>query len=385
MLAYHKDLLENEAMVSNAKSLYEEKFISKEQFNEITSKLVSLDTNSNLLIRFGFFLLGCFLFSSIIGSVSLLFMPLLSSNYEIMPFFYFGVGIIVLEILVRKNYFKHGLDDAFIVCSQFALYLGVGLSFESSLMVCLTMFIFGAIFCLRYVNALSMFVCCIGLMAFTFLVITEHSVIPKALLPFIAFSIAILLYIIYLKLNSIDDFYFYEFAFQNLKVFSLVLGYFSLNYMVVRELSESLLNVEVLPGKDIPLAFIFYATTFIIPAFYIGYSLFKKDRIILFVGILTFAYSIFTIRYYHQLLPIEVALVIGGIVLFIVAYLSIKRLQFRETGLTFKAYRGSDSSLLKNAQALIISTQVPNAPAPNQSDMPFGGGGFSGGGAGSKF
>ena len=101
--------------------------------------------------------------------------------------------------------------------------------------------------------------------------------------------------------------------------------------------------------------------------------------------ILTFAYSIFTIRFYYQLLPIEVALVIGGIVLFIVAYLSIKRLQFCETGLTFKPDRGSDSSLLKNAQALIVSTQVPNAPAPNQSDMPFGGGGFSGGGAGGGY
>jgi hypothetical protein len=101
--------------------------------------------------------------------------------------------------------------------------------------------------------------------------------------------------------------------------------------------------------------------------------------------ILTFAYSIFTIRYYHQLLPIEVALVIGGIALFLVAYLSIKRLQFRETGLTFKPDRGSDSSLLKNAQALIVSSQVANAPDSNQSDMPFGGGGFSRGGAGGSY
>ena len=62
MQAYHKDLLENEAMISNAKSLFIQKFISKEQLNEVTSKLVSLDTNPNLLVRFGFFLLGCFLF-----------------------------------------------------------------------------------------------------------------------------------------------------------------------------------------------------------------------------------------------------------------------------------------------------------------------------------
>lgn len=54
MQVYHKDLLENEAMISKAKLLYEQKFISKEQLNEVSSKLVSLDTNPNLLVRFGF-------------------------------------------------------------------------------------------------------------------------------------------------------------------------------------------------------------------------------------------------------------------------------------------------------------------------------------------
>lgn len=385
MLAYRKDLLENEAMVSNAKSLYEQKFIYKEQLNEVTSTLDSLDSNSNILVRFGFFLLGCFLFSSIIGSFSLVFMPAIDTNYLLLPFIFFIIGTVVLEILTKKNYFKHGLDDAFIICSQLTLYVAIGMVFEASLPVSLAMFVFGAIFCIRYVNALSMFVSCVGLMAFVFISITEHSLIPKALLPFITFVIAILLYRIYLKLNSIEGFYFYELAFQNLKIFSLVLGYFSLNYMIVRELSAVLLNIEVLPGKDIPLAFVFYATTFIIPAFYIAYSLFKKDRIMLFVGIATFAYSIFTIRFYYQLLPIEIALVIGGIILFAVAYLSIKRLEFKEKGLTFKADRGSESNLLKNAQALIVSTQVPNAPVQNQGNMPFGGGGFSGGGAGDSF
>ena len=39
MQVYHKDLLENEAMISNAKSLFTKKFISKEQLNEIFGKL----------------------------------------------------------------------------------------------------------------------------------------------------------------------------------------------------------------------------------------------------------------------------------------------------------------------------------------------------------
>ena len=83
MLAYHKDLLENEALISNAKSLYQQKFISKEQLKEVTSNLNSLDSNSNVLIRFGFFLLGCFLFSSIqlINNLNLILVLREDSNF----------------------------------------------------------------------------------------------------------------------------------------------------------------------------------------------------------------------------------------------------------------------------------------------------------------
>jgi hypothetical protein len=315
----------------------------------------------------------------------LIFSPAIINNYELLLFFYALIGLVGLEFLVHKNYYKHGLDDAFIVCTQISLYVGIGVNLESALMAYLAMFILGALFCIRYVNALSMLVSCIGLMAFVFFGITEHSMISNALLPFIAFSIAVLLYGIYLKFNSIQPFYFYKIVFQNLKIFSLVLGYFSLNYMVVRELSISLLGINVQPGKDIPLAFLFYATTFIIPVFYIFYSLYKKDRLFLFIGLLTLAYSFFTIRFYYQIISLEMALVIGGLILFIVSYFAIKKIQFNETGITFMPDRDNDNVILKNAQALIVSTQVPNAPVQNQGGMPFGGGDFSGGGAGSKF
>jgi hypothetical protein len=304
---------------------------------------------------------------------------------ELILFFFALVGLLGLEFLVHKNYYKHGLDDAFIVCTQISLYVGIGVNLDSTLMAYLAMFILGTLFCIRYVNALSILVSCTGLMAFVFFAITEHSIISSALLPFIAFIIAVLLYVLYLKLNSIRPFYFYKIEFQCLKIFSLVLGCFSLNYMVVRELSISLLNIDVQPGEDIPLAFLFYATTFIIPVFYIFYSLYKKERLFLFIGLLALPYSFFTIRYYHQIIPLEIAFVIGGLILFIISCFAIKKIQFNETGITFIPARGSDNVILKNAQALIVSTQMPNAPIPNQGDMPFGGGGFSGGGAGGKF
>jgi hypothetical protein len=41
--------------------------------------------------------------------------------------------------------------------------------------------------------------------------------------------------------------------------------------------------------------------------------------------------------------------------------------------------------LILNAQALIINSQISTKPIIHDSKMPFGGGGFSGGGSGESF
>ena len=170
-----------------------------------------------------------------------------------------------------------------------------------------------------------------------------------------------------------------------LQGFSLSLGYFSMNYLVVRELSESLLGLTIAKGEDIPFALLFYGFTFLVPVFYIVYSLYTKDRLMLIIGFLVFGFSIFTIRFYYHILPIEVALLLGGALLFLAAYLSIRKLKDKETGLTFKPALETKIDFLSNLEALIVATQVDLKPMESQSKMPFGGGGFSGGGAGESF
>lgn len=385
MLAYNKEKLENGLLVSEAKELYKMKFISKVQLTEIATKLPLLQSNGNLLVRIGFFLLGCFLFSSVMGSIMLLFAPLMDNNYKVMVYFYALIGLVGTEWLAAKNYHKHGLDDAFVLSMQGAFYGAVGLSLEDSLPVFIIMVVIGLVCCIRYVHTLSALISCIGLVGLLFDLITELQLMDTMFLPFVGFLLAIGIYLVYNKLHSNPKYYLYVNALRVTKVFSLVLGYFSLNYMVVRELSQSLMGISVEEGSDIPLAFLFYGSTFIVPLFYIGYSIFTKDRMMLVVGILTLGYSFFTIRYYHQLLPLEIALLLGGVVLFAIVFAAIKVLKHKETGVTFQPDRSSDSNLLVNAQALILSTQADLKPVASDNNMPFGGGGFSGGGAGETY
>jgi len=247
------------------------------------------------------------------------------------------------------------------------------------------MLVVGILACIRYVHTLSALISCIGLVGLLFNLITEQHLMATLFLPFVGFLLAIGIYFVYRKLHSNPKNYLYTNALLVTKVFGLVLGYFSLNYMVVRELSQSLMNITVEEGADIPLAFLFYGLTFLVPLLYIGYSIYTKDRMMLIVGILTLGYSFFTIRYYYQLMPLEIALLLGGIVLFVIVFMAIRLLKNKETGVTFKPDRSSDSSLLLNTQALILSTQTDLKPPTSENNMPFGGGGFSGGGAGETY
>ncbi|MNL60921.1 hypothetical protein D3C87_1847760 [compost metagenome] len=81
------------------------------------------------------------------------------------------------------------------------------------------------------------------------------------------------------------------------------------------------------------------------------------------------------------------ALTLGGVVLFVIAYFSIKKLKEKESGLTFKPDRINNSNALLNAEAIIVASTFGMKPGvkPQDSPMEFGGGGYSGGGSEGSF
>ena len=106
----------------------------------------------------------------------------------------------------------------------------------------------------------------------------------------------------------------------------------------------------------------------------------------LWISFLAIAFTIFTIRFYYSVLPIEVALTLGGIVLFGIAYFSIQKFKNKENGLTFKPDRINNSNAFLNAQTLIDASTFGLKPEiKTDSPMDFGGGGFSGGGSDGSF
>ena len=388
MKAYNKKLLENTFLVEEAKRLRNGKFLSSDQYFRIKNTYEQLKTQPGILVRAGFFLLGILLYASIAGAVALFTIPLWDHgnfDFTIVVYFYAVIGFAGSEFLAKNNFYNYGLDDVFVLGFQAVLFTAIGFSTENKIAVLITMAIVGTLVCLRYVNTLSALVALVGISGTVAILIIDYRMIPTAFLPFVMLLLAGFLYWIFTVLKRNPEAYFYRYPLQLLQVSSLVLGYASVNYLVVRELSAALMGIEAKPGEDIPFAFLFYALTFLIPVGYIALALKKKSREFLIVGLLAFAFSIFTIRYYYSLMPIETALILGGIVLFGIACFGIFKLKHKESGLTFKPDRNTDKNSLMYAQAIIINSQLNLHHTQTDDPMAFGGGGFSGGGAGESF
>lgn len=385
MLAYNKSELENYFLTEEAKKLYQKKFLSKGQLQNISAQLIQLKSNSNIFFRIGFFLLGNFLFSSVISAFAVILLQMISDQYQIIFFLYAVVAYIGLEVLVRMKFFRHGLDDAFLLSAQFSFLIGIGILTEAVLPVLIAMLVLGVFFAIRFINTISALLAFLGLVGIFFNLIVEHDVMPKFYLSFVGLILAILVYFLVVHLSKNQNLYPYFKTFDTIRIASLLLGYLSMNYLVVRELSESLMNLEITNKSDVPLAFVFYGLTFLIPLLYFFLGIKLKDKLVLYTGLATLAFGFYSIRHYYYFFPIEYVMVISGILLFGLAYLIIQQLKNKREGVTFQPDRDSDDSLLFNAQA-ILSLANATAPAPTQTNpMEFGGGGFSGGGAGEQF
>ncbi|RXM47808.1 hypothetical protein [Flavobacterium sp. YO12] len=387
MILHDKNLLNNLALVEEAETLQNGGFISKEQTKLIKNALPVFRSQNNILVRLGFFLLGSFLYLSICGAISLIGLSGENFYFKICCYLFAGVGVVGAEFLANQKYYRHGLDDAFILGILLNTGFAIAITTEGyEVIVAIFVAIASFITYKRYLHLLSMLVFCLASSAVLFFGMFEIGDIGKTILPFVAMLTAAGFYFFTKnRIKSLTEAYYYN-GLLLANSFCLILFYLSCNYLVVRELSFELLGVDVLPGQDIQFAYFFYAFTFIVPIVYLVQALKIRDRIMLWISFAAIGFSIFTIRFYYSVLPLEVALTFGGLVMFAIAYFSIQKLKNKEKGLTFKPDRINNSNAILNAEALIVASTFGMKPeVKTDSPMDFGGGGFSGGGSGGSF
>ena len=170
-----------------------------------------------------------------------------------------------------------------------------------------------------------------------------------------------------------------------MEVCCLVLIYAAGNYLVVRELSVSMMDLLIEPGEDIPFAFLFYFFTIAIPVAYLWAGIQRKDTVLLRVGLVTLAFSVFTFKYYYSFGHPEITLILSGIISILVAVLLMRYLKDSRKGFTSKNLVTSAWANL-NVEAFIISqTMGGNQPEKVEAKEMGGGGRMGGGGASTSF
>jgi hypothetical protein len=397
MIIFDKTLLDKTFLVDEANALADSGFIKAEKAKAIAIEIPALKTNDNLLIRIMMFLLGCFAYGSICGFLSLIMIDGLDSHWELLLLVFAIVGFLGQEFVFAKssNMFGYGLDDAAILGALLATSIFVSeVSDTNNLTISIVIAVLSTLTYLRYLHLPSAIIACLSISASLFFALINYCQYGQQIMPFVLLVFAGIVYFFTTKKLKNLAFPYYKNGLLILKCFSLMLFYFAGNYFVVRELSfkMQLENLQMndpypIASSEIPMAWLFYGFTLLIPAIYLIFSLLKKDKILLWISMITIGFTVFTIRNYHHVLPTEVALTVSGIILFVIAFFAIRKLKNKESGITFMANRFESSNTLLQLETIASAAQFglkPEIKAP-ESNMEFGGGGFSGGGAGSEY
>ena len=342
-----------------------------------------------LLLRIGLFGAALFGIGSLLGTVGLL------TGLEASPLLYGGLALAGclagLELVIRNSrHYRSGLDNALLYCALLAwgFLVAYGLRHVLSgslsspnLWLWLLLVLLALLAALRRyadpVVAAAAFATALALLASGLL----QSSAGRLLLPFAVMAASGALLLALRGLPARADYFYYRAAGLVLRTLGLATLYLAGNYLVVREGNAALLGGGR-PSAEIPLAFLFWLSTAAIPLMYIVLGLRRPDRLPLSLGLLALAFSLFTLRTYHALLPPAGASGIDGAVLLGLALAALRYLRPPRHGLTAAAAADAEPHFKLET---FVTAETAHAPAAPAAGFQFGGGHSGGGGAEGQF
>ena len=389
MKAYNPLWSENDFIQKTAQKWLKQGFLSKEQYSEIEKSYPNDYYNPNIFLK-----IGLFIFTNLAASVSVSLMSLflywvyenhLTAGIVFQSLLVGGVFISLLESLIKGRKLYHsGVDNALIYMALGAFCTTIYILFESlSPPTWLFLMLFLPLFVATTIRYAESVICTLTyfLIIGIFVSLSLESFWGKTLLPFIIMIVSAGIYFAVRKLSTRKDYLYYETCLTILKTLSLVTFYLGGNYLIVRE-GNAQINQIFDISPQVAFAPIFYLFTIIIPLGFIFFGLRNRDRLILVLGMITLGFSIFTYKFYFSVLPTEIGLTLGGILLIALAGGLIQYLKTEKNGFT---YQPNDEFEGFNLEAMLMS-QLVQSKIPQQGDtFRFGGGDTGGGGAGGNY
>lgn len=336
---------------------------------------------------------GLFILTTIVVTFTAGFLILVAITSDLMSVF--RVMLVITSLLCigalefaisQKGSYRSGINEALLWSAVGLLCTGIFLESHNTSEKTVALVVFGltVLGTLRYADMVSS---AVAYLSFLLLVFWQALYIPYGVqaLPFLLMALSLAVYLIATKMEKRPALRHYADCLTLLRVLSLITLYMAGNYYVVRETTNSMFMLELKPGQGIPGGWIFWILTVIIPPLYIFLGVRKKDAVLLRTGIILIAMIVFTIRYYHSVMPLETAMVIGGLVLTGGAWALIRYLHTPKNGFTYAASDEPGMADRLKVESLIIAQTFTPGARPADTGTNFGGGSGGGGGASGDF
>ncbi len=388
MIAYNTNWLDNLAIRRETEKAFDKGCITSEENVSVLQQYPVGFYMPNPYVRIGLFILTAVIAFFSFGLFSLMFLSSSETGWGLLCIFFGIVSYGVLETMVHsKNHYKSGVDDALMWMSG-AFIIG-GMNIISNLQPltnAILIFIIAGILTIRFANAIMAAATFLSLLAVIFLAYIKIGPIAKATTPFLLMIITAIIYFSLRKELSSGKWKYYSSCITIVIITALICFFAAGNYFVVRETSNSMFELNLREGESIPYGWLFWILTAAVPLVYIYRGLQIKDRILLRVGVLLVAAIVFTYRYYYHVIPVEMAMTIGGIILIFLSYALIKYLDQPKNGFTSHDTGDKHVTDALQVEALAIS-ETYSAPsvAPSNDNNLFGGGSGGGGGASGEY
>ncbi|MFT3908623.1 MAG: hypothetical protein QM737_04310 [Ferruginibacter sp.] len=386
MIAYNKIWLNNLFVQEEAGIACDENCITKEELDNINARHPAGFYTSNFFIRIGLFILTKIIMTFSLGLIALISLDAIEKTAGGLTIFFALLSFGALEYFIHeKKHFRSGVDDALLWGGAIALFCGACIpnNFDAT-GLCILAFFITAICTVRYADRLMAAVCFISFLGIVFFICSKAGSFAKAILPFVIMAISLTTYLIVKKINKREVFSVYAGCTLIIEIISLLILYTAGNYLIVRELSNTMFDLKLQPTQSLPFGFLFWIFTIIIPLIYLFLGIRKKDTVLLRVGLLLIAAIVFTVRYYYSIMAPEILMTISGTAMIIIAwaltrYLSVPKYGFTEQELSTRHVLDK-----MNIESLVIA-QTFSQQTQQTGETKFGGGSFGGGGASGDF
>ena len=375
--------LEKKQILSEAKTLFKSKMISETQYDKIRMEIKTKLYSPTIFIKILLFILSFFGMTTIIGPIGFIFSAVGDIGYRILAVL-LGVSLIWFTetvIIQGKNHYKSGVTEAGIYSGTLFIMFGVlgfGENIETGYLI--LGFLFSAIIAVRYLDILALLVSFICFSDLLFKTIHTIGGVTEACMPFILFVIFLFVFLACTVIEKKLESFVFNDHLIIAKTLSLLVIYASVNYFVVREMSINLMNLTLAKGRDIPFAIVFYILTALLPVLYIYYGIVKRSVLFLRVGLLIFALSVITFKYYFSLGMPVITFTVAGIVLIAVSLWLMNYLKVMRNGFT-RDNLINDKWLSQDMSAIIISQTLGGNKSLDNKNESFGGGRSGGAGA----